>query len=257
NRNLIENSIFQYLRHGVTICDGSWYNVVAYNYFREKHATVHIPLIGDVSVNWSDIAIHGEAENTWRYENGHYSSIDSLRTPTYNLIEGNDLEYLCVDATHRYNGEKNTFLRNRVTEQIHVQGYDGFPDALPATLLAINAAQVLSGAILATITIGPEALVHGGVAGYYIAYYFNNLVFNFCCEDCAALRFKDIYTSSVALFGVDPTYKFVNQKRQIFVNNFAREYNWWKCQILDYPMRMHSPVGQFKVNTYKRYVNCA
>ncbi len=35
SNNLVENSIFRYLRHAVTISDSSWYNVIAYNYVRE------------------------------------------------------------------------------------------------------------------------------------------------------------------------------------------------------------------------------
>ena len=130
SNNLVENNIFRHLRHAVTIIDKSWFNVIAYNYVREQHSTIQVPTIGERSTHWSDITIHGESYNTWQSEEDPSVDIDILRTPYYNLIEGNNLEYLCVDATHQHNGSHNTFLRNRVTEQIHVQGYDGFPDAL-------------------------------------------------------------------------------------------------------------------------------
>lgn len=131
SNNLVENSIFRHVRHAVTISDSSWVNVIAYNYSREQYSTA---LFG-LETEWSDIAIHGEATNTYHYE--HNAPTVPEKTPTYNLIEGNNLEYLCVDATHMENGALNTFLRNRVTKQIHVQGYDGFPDAL-TTMIAMD-----------------------------------------------------------------------------------------------------------------------
>lgn len=63
--NLVENSIFVHLRHGVTIVDGSWFNVIGYNYFRDQHSyaelpisTIVLPFPNEIEQKWSDIAIH-------------------------------------------------------------------------------------------------------------------------------------------------------------------------------------------------------
>lgn len=111
SNNLVENNIFRHVRHAVTISDRSWFNVIAYNYSRERYSTVDVLGQFHLVTDWSDIAIHGEATNTWNRE--HNKPIEPGRTPTYNLIEGNNLEYLCVDATH-INGSSFT-LEDRIS----------------------------------------------------------------------------------------------------------------------------------------------
>lgn len=256
--NKIENSIFRHLRHAVTIVDKSWFNVVAYNYVREQHSTKQVPYIGEISTHWSDITIHGESYNTWQSEENPSIDIDSLRTPYYNLIEGNNLDYLCVDATHQHNGSNNTFLRNRVIEQIHVQGYDGFPDALTTAIAGSLVLHPLAVAYLAVdyYVDGPIGSVYGriglvGLVDYLVSSYTS---LQFCCRDCAIMRIVDQVTYLIPGTS-DDTFKFQNQPRQLFVNNHARDYHWWRNQILDYPVRMHSEIDQFQVNTYKRYYN--
>ncbi len=256
--NKVENSIFRHVRHAVTIVDKSWFNVIAYNYVREQHSTILVPYIGEISTHWSDITIHGESYNTWQSEEDPTVPIDSLKTPYYNLIEGNNLEYLCVDATHQHNGSHNTFLRNRVIEQIHVQGYDGFPDALTTTIVGSLVLHPLA-ALYLTVDYyidGSVGDMYGwiglmGLVDYLVTSYVS---LQFCCSDCAIMRIADQLTYLMPGSEND-THRFKNQPRQLFVNNYAREYNWWKCQILDYPIRMHSEIDQYQANTYKRYVN--
>jgi hypothetical protein len=231
SKNLVENSIFRHLRHAVTISDSCWYNVIAYNYIREQHSTQPVPVLGEITTHWSDIAIHGEATNTYYHNRPSNDYVyNDNRKPYYNLVEGNDLEYLCVDATHLYNGTNNTFLRNRVTEQIHVQGSDGF--ASPFVGLGIDAV-----VLICADPVSAMAWVLLTIPTFY----------KYTCVHCLALKINDIIDSDLD--------NFRNQPRQLFVNNYAREYNWWRCQILDYPVRMHSEVDQFQINTYKRYVN--
>jgi hypothetical protein len=277
SNNNVENSIFKHLRHGVTISDKSWYNVIAYNYFRDQYSvaelpisTIILPFPDEIEQQWSDIAIHGEATNTYYYEQGQHANIDSLRPPTYNLIEGNNLEYLCVDATHMYNGGLNTFLRNRVINQIHVMGYDGFPAGFTESLIACNviteAVSTLIGIIAGAGTGGYIGGGAGGIAGavvggalgwdigFYISYSLSHVALQFVCKDCASFRMADQFTFLIP--GTDnDTHKFQNQPRQLFVNNYARDYHWWRNQILDFPVRMHSEIGQYQANTYQRYYN--
>jgi hypothetical protein len=202
--NKVENSIFRHVRHAVTIVDKSWFNVIAYNYVREQHSTILVPYIGEISTHWSDITIHGEATNT--YFHNHPSedyTYNADRKPYYNLVEGNDLEYLCVDATHMYNGTNNTFLRNRVTEQMHVQGSYGFT----STFLGLALDSIM---LLCADPLTATAWILFTLPGF----------FKHTCVDCLALRANDAFA--------DSTDNFRNQPRQLFVNNYARECNWWK-----------------------------
>ena len=202
--NKVENSIFRHVRHAVTIVDKSWFNVIAYNYVREQHSTELVPYIGEISTHWSDITIHGEATNT--YFHNHPSedyTYNADRKPYYNLVEGNDLEYLCVDATHMYNGTNNTFLRNRVTEQMHVQGSYGFT----STFLGLALDSIM---LLCADPLTATAWILFTLPGF----------FKHTCVDCLALRANDAFA--------DSTDNFRNQPRQLFVNNYARECNWWK-----------------------------
>jgi len=266
SKNRVENSIFKHLRHGVTIIDRSWFNVIGYNYFREQYSYAELPDIipnfiipfpDEIEQKWSDIAIHGASFNTWQSEDNPSVPIDPLKTPYYNLIEGNNLEYLCVDATHQKNGTHNTFINNRVTEQIHVMGYDGFPDWLTGYLVFENIALPSILAILGGVAGGQVGFdpIMGAMTGWdlglWVAYYYSEIFLKFCCKDCAALRMADQF-SYVNPFGHD-TFRFQNQPKQIFINNYARECNWWRSQILDYPVRMHSEINSSQKNTRKHY----
>ncbi len=42
SNNKVENSIFKHLRHGVTISDKSWYNVIAYNFLRDQYSVAEL-----------------------------------------------------------------------------------------------------------------------------------------------------------------------------------------------------------------------
>lgn len=86
SNNRVENSIFKHLRHGVTIVDGSWFNVIGYNYFREQYSYAEVDLPfqqnnlvpQEIVQKWSDIAIHGESYNTWQSEDDPSVAIDKL-----------------------------------------------------------------------------------------------------------------------------------------------------------------------------------
>ncbi|MDD3103659.1 MAG: hypothetical protein PHY24_05515 [Candidatus Cloacimonetes bacterium] len=223
SKNLVENSIFRLIRHAITIVDGSWYNVIAYNYAREERSVLY----NGTKVKWSDIAIHGESTNTYfhNFPSPEYE-YDPNRKPYYNLIEGNNLDYLCVDATHRYNGTHNSFLRNRVTQQIHVQGSGGTNQALLGCAIDV----------LVVATFPPP------LAAAWILSTIN--MFSRVCAHCIAFQANDLRPN------VD---NFRDQPRQLFINNYARECNWWKSQVLDYPIRMHSEISQFQANTRKHY----
>lgn len=88
---LIENNIFRKLRHAMLLQSGANGNVIAYNYSREAFKQESSP--NNLS---GDIVLHGNY-------------------PYANLIEGNVVENIIIDASHGMNGPYNTFLRNRVT----------------------------------------------------------------------------------------------------------------------------------------------
>lgn len=86
---LIENNIFKHLRHSMLVQSGANANVFAYNYSSEPFKTDTIP--NDFS---GDIVLHGNY-------------------PYLNLFEGNIVQNIIADASHRINGPFNTFFRNR------------------------------------------------------------------------------------------------------------------------------------------------
>ncbi|MFA5667156.1 MAG: choice-of-anchor Q domain-containing protein [Candidatus Cloacimonadaceae bacterium] len=233
SNNLISNSIFDHLRHGVTVVDGSKYNVISYNYFLNQYSSefnedfpgwTQWALPTDVNTTpRGDIAIHGEAENHWFHENPDtlYTD-DPSKRPMNNLIEGNCLRNLEVDGTHEYNGSHNTFLRNRVKGQIHVHGRDGYTDSF------LTWAQAWF--------VGWSLWDFPYVLSLFPVHYLVSKT----CVDCTALKF-------------DKGDYFKNQPRQLFVNNYARERHWWRSQIQDYPVRLHSQTSQFQANTLKDY----
>jgi hypothetical protein len=85
---LVENNIFQSLRHAMLVQAGANGNVFGYNYSREP---IRAEFPAEVS---SDICIHGNY-------------------PYANLFEGNICQHIWIDASHGANGPLNTFFRNR------------------------------------------------------------------------------------------------------------------------------------------------
>ncbi len=87
---LIENNVFDHLRHSVLLQAGANGNVVAYNYSTNPFWTgVNLP-----SNAAGDLVLHGNY-------------------PFTNLFEGNICQNIVVDDSHGINGPFNTFFRNR------------------------------------------------------------------------------------------------------------------------------------------------
>ncbi len=89
--SLVENNIFQTLRHAMMVKQGASGNVFAYNYSLDPvwdNSATNIP---------PDISLHG-----------HY--------PSYNLFEGNIIQELTSSDYWGPSGPGNTFLRNRVEQ---------------------------------------------------------------------------------------------------------------------------------------------
>lgn len=86
---LIENNIFEHLRHSMSLKQGANGNVYAYNYSLDPNRSEFISDYG------ADISIHG-----------HY--------PFANLLEGNIVEFLQIDYTWGPAGPHNTYFRNRI-----------------------------------------------------------------------------------------------------------------------------------------------
>jgi len=88
---IVENNIFNHLRHSILFQAGPNGNIVAYNYSKNAYWTgVFSP--SDFA---GDIVLHGNY-------------------PFKNLVEGNVLQNLVIDNSHGINGPGNVFLRNRV-----------------------------------------------------------------------------------------------------------------------------------------------
>ena len=82
---LVENNVFEHLRHSMMVSLGASRNVFGYNYSLEQYS---IP-----TKNLADLNIHG-----------HY--------PFANLLEGNYVDRITADNYWGKNGDKNTFIRN-------------------------------------------------------------------------------------------------------------------------------------------------
>ena len=103
----VENCIFRKLRHSMLVQAGANGNVFGYNYSREPYSTDH----GD---NAGDISLHGNY-------------------PFANLFEGNIVQHIWIDDSHKVNGPWNTFFRNRAEKnglnmtqaQSHDQNFAG------------------------------------------------------------------------------------------------------------------------------------
>jgi hypothetical protein len=93
--NLIENNIFNHLRHAMLVQMGANGNVYGYNY-----SINNVQGTGETNLNsgWipPDISIHG-----------HYSFM--------NLFEGNDVQEIGIGDYWGPSGPGNTYFRNRVT----------------------------------------------------------------------------------------------------------------------------------------------
>lgn len=92
---LVQNNIFEHLRHSILLQAGPNGNVIAYNYSRDPF--------------WTDVSLPSNAAGELVLH-GNY--------PYANLFEGNYLRNIVSDNSHGLNGPDNTFFRNKV--------YDGF-----------------------------------------------------------------------------------------------------------------------------------
>ena len=87
---LIENNVFNHLRHAMILQAGANGNVLAYNYSVNPYWTgVQLP-----SNAAGDLVLHGNY-------------------PYSNLMEGNIIQNIVIDNSHGVNGPYNTFFRNR------------------------------------------------------------------------------------------------------------------------------------------------
>ena len=87
---LIENNVFERLRHSMLIQSGANGNVFGYNYSNDPYWEE-----GFLPANSAgDAVLHGNY-------------------PYLNLFEGNTVQHMVVDASHASNGPYNTFFRNR------------------------------------------------------------------------------------------------------------------------------------------------
>lgn len=91
NECLVENNIFEHLRHSMIVQAGANGNVFAFNYSTDPFWDVSFPLTSDSA---GDIVLHG---------NYVFS----------NLFEQNVAQNIVIDNSHGPNGEHNTFFRNR------------------------------------------------------------------------------------------------------------------------------------------------
>ncbi len=87
---LVENNIFEHLRHSMIVQIGSNGNVLAYNYSVDPYwEQPSLP-----SNSAGDLVLHGDH-------------------PYLNLFEGNIVQNIVIDDSHGINGPYNTFFRNR------------------------------------------------------------------------------------------------------------------------------------------------
>jgi hypothetical protein len=96
---LIEDNIFNHLRHSVILSNGPSLNVIGYNYSTDPYTTETYLGISD----WpSDLCLHGHPNK-------------QLKGPDRNLFEGNICAFMHADKAWYENGPYNTFFRNRAT----------------------------------------------------------------------------------------------------------------------------------------------
>ncbi|MBD3346526.1 MAG: hypothetical protein GF401_15840 [Chitinivibrionales bacterium] len=94
---LVENSIFNHLRHSVILSNGPVSNVIGYNYSTDPYTTETYFGISD----WpSDMCLHGHPDQ-------------SIPGPSFNLFEGNRCAFMHADDAWYDNGPCNTYFRNK------------------------------------------------------------------------------------------------------------------------------------------------
>ncbi|HCW75940.1 MAG TPA: hypothetical protein DHU63_05305, partial [Candidatus Marinimicrobia bacterium] len=98
---LVEDNIFEHLRHAMSLSQGINGNVFGYNYSREQYSEDRAG-----TRDWlSDLNLHG-----------HF--------PYANLLEGNVIEYIGIDTYWGYSGPDNTFFRNRSVRRAYSPNTD-------------------------------------------------------------------------------------------------------------------------------------
>ena len=126
NECLIEDNIFNHLRHSMILQAGANGNIFSYNYSYDPYWTgVFFP-----ANSAGEIVLHGN----W---------------PHANLFEGNDVGNIVIDNSHDANGPHNTFFRNRAggygiffsdtsSPGQHFIGNEISNDSLPAPFNSLN-----------------------------------------------------------------------------------------------------------------------
>jgi hypothetical protein len=89
---LIENNVFEHLRHSILLQAGANGNVITYNYSHDPFWSTSSPFIPSNSAG--ELVLHGN----YVYRN---------------LFEMNSVQNIVIDNSHGPNGPYNTFLRNR------------------------------------------------------------------------------------------------------------------------------------------------
>jgi len=107
NHCLIEDNIFDHLRHSMLIQNDSKYNVFGYNYSINAKQNSTCLFTDDFS---GDMVCHGHP-------------VDNIPGPFRNLFEGNIGQFMWVDCWHKCNGPDNTFHRNAALKH----GYHIYP----------------------------------------------------------------------------------------------------------------------------------
>ncbi len=114
NYCLIENNIFDHLRHSMLLQNDSKYNVFGYNYSigaEQSNLTYSFLGIDLIESDFSgDMVCHGHPD-------------DNIPGPFRNLFEGNIGQFMWVDLFHWCNGPDNTFHRNAALKH----GYHVYP----------------------------------------------------------------------------------------------------------------------------------
>lgn len=94
--NLLQNCLFDTLRHAISFQQQSKFNVVAYNASYRAHQT---PNYSGGLFSPADLSFHGR--------------FSDYPGPRSNLLEGNRVLQVRFDRTHGSNGPYNTFVRNQ------------------------------------------------------------------------------------------------------------------------------------------------
>jgi len=125
--NLIQDNIFEHLRHSMLVQAGANANVFGYNYSTDPY--------------WEDGFLPSNSAGD-AVLHGNYT--------TMNLFEGNVIQNIVVDASHGSNGPFNTFFRNRAelygffsdsgtpTDSMNVVGNEITNSGFPYGLFALN-----------------------------------------------------------------------------------------------------------------------